>query len=117
MMEFTLLQYDEACTKNSPTSRQRLLQIKLKPMSQSAVEVLRTLDRAFSKMYSNLERGLPCEECEKLGERGRMITLDEELRPDDYEDNCDGPHCHNLKPKLKDLFAGPSINYFVIYLL
>ena len=60
-------------------------------------------------MYSDLERGLPCEECEELGEKGRMIALDEELRPDEYEDNCDGPHCHNLKPKLKDLFEGPSI--------
>ena len=90
-------------------SRKRLLQIKLKPMSQSAVEVLRTLDRAFSKIFSDLERGLPCEECEEQGEKGRMIALDEELRPDDYEDNCDGPHCHNLEPKLKDLLSGVSV--------
>ena len=108
-MEFTLLQYDEACTKNSLTSRQRLLRIKLKPESRSAVEVLRSLDRAFSERYSDLERGLPCEKCEKLGEKGRMIALDEELRPDDYEDNCDGPHCHNLEPKLKDLLSGASV--------
>ena len=109
MMEFNLLQYDEACTKNSLTSRQRLLRIKLKPESRSAVEVLRRLDRAFSEMYSDLERGLPCEECETLGEKGRMIVLDKELQPDRYEDNCDGPHCHNLEPKLKDIFAGPCI--------
>ena len=108
-MEFTLLQYDEAFTKNSLKSRQRLLQIKLKPESRSAVEVLRRLDRAFSEMYSDLERGLPCEKCETLGEKGRMIALDKELRPDRYEDNCDGPHCHNLEPKLKDLLSGASV--------
>ena len=108
-MEFILLQYDEATIKNSLKSRKRLLQIKLRPMSRSAVEALRTLDRAFSKMYSNLERGLPCEECEELGEKGRMIALDHELRPDDYEDNCDGPQCHNLEPKLKDLLSGASV--------
>ena len=78
-------------------------------MSRSAVEVLRTLDRAFSEMYSNLERGLPCEECEELGEKGRMIALDEELCPDEFEDNCDFPHCHNLEPKLKDLLSGASV--------
>ena len=72
------------------------------------MEVLRTLDRAFSERYPRLKRGLPCEECEELGEKGRMITLDEELRPDEYEDNCDGPHCHNLKPELKDLLSGAS---------
>ena len=108
-MEFTLLQYDEAFTKNSLKSRQRLLQIKLKPESRSAVEALRALDRAFSERYPHLKRGLPCDECEELGEKGRMIALDEELRPDDYEDNCDGPHCHNLEPKLKDLLSGASV--------
>ena len=108
-MEFTLLQYDEATTENSLQSRQRLLRIKLKPESRSAVEVLRRLDRAFSEIYSHLERGLPCEKCEEQGEKGRMIALDKELLPDEYEDNCDFPYCHNLEPKLKDIFAGPRI--------
>ena len=105
-MEFTLLQYDEATTENSLKSRKRLLKIKLKPTSHSAVEVLRALDRAFSERYPHLKRGLPCEECEKLGEKGRMIALDEQLRPDEFEDNCDFPYCHNLEPKLTDIFSG-----------
>ena len=109
-MEFTLLQYDEATTENSLQSRQRLLRIKLKPESRSAVEVLRRLDRAFSEIYSHLERGLPCEKCEEQGEKGRMIALDKELRPDEYEDNCDFPYCHNLEPKLKDLLSGVKMN-------
>ena len=100
-MEVTLLQYDVATINNSFKSRKRLLRIKLKPTIQSAVEVLRILDRAFSERYHHLKRGLPCEECKELGEK--------ELRPDDYEDNCDGPHCHNLEPKLKDLLSGASV--------
>ena len=84
---------------------QRLLRIKLKPINFSAVEVLRTLDEAFSEKYSELERGLPCQECEEEGERGRIIRLDEGLRPRKHKDYCDGLARHNLTPELKTLLT------------
>ena len=112
-MEFTLLQYDEGEKSNSFKSMQRLLRINLTPMNQSAVDVLRSLDKAFSQRYKELERGLPCEDCEKEGLRGKVIKLDENLQPSEYEDNCDGFGCHNMQPKLSVLFTaqGEGSNY------
>ena len=104
-MSFTLLQYDEPSGGDSFESMQRLLRIKLKPINFSAVEVLRTLDEAFSQKYSELERGLPCEECEKEGKRGTIIRLDEGLRPRKHKDYCDGLARHNLTPELKTLLT------------
>ena len=104
-MSFTLLQFDEASGGDSFESMQRLLRIKLKPINFSAVEVLRTLDEAFSQKYSEVERGLPCEECEEEGEKGRIIRLDEGLRPPKHKDYCDGLARHNLSQKLKTLLT------------
>ena len=84
---------------------QRLLRIKLKPVSPSAIEVLRTLNEAFSQKYSEVERGVPCKECEKEGERGRIIRLDEGLQPRKHKDYCDGLARHNLTPELKTLLT------------
>ena len=104
-MSFTLLQYDETYGGDSFESVQRLLRIQLKPINFSAVEVLRTLNEIFSQEYSEVERGLPCEECEKEGERGRIIRLDEGLRPRKHKDYCDGLARHNLTPELKNLLT------------
>ena len=104
-LSFTVLQYDEASGGDSFESMQRLLRIKLKCISFSAVVVLRTLDEAFSKKYAEVERGLPCQECEEEGERGKIIRLDEGLRPQKHKDYCDGLARHNLTPELKTLLT------------
>ena len=77
----------------------------MKPVGPSAIEVLRTLNEAFSQKYSEVERGLPCQDCEGEGEKGRIIQLDEGLRPRKHKDYCDDLERHDLCPRLKTLLT------------
>ena len=97
-----------ATKSTSEVAMQRLLRINLKPMNQSSVYVLRSLDKAFSERYKELERGLPCKDCENEGVKGKMTRLDENLQPLKHKDYCDGFDRHNLNPEMKSLLIAPG---------
>ena len=118
-MDFILLHYEiqapedfnDDVQTNPFKLIQRQLRVHLRPskgsLTRSAIDALRTLDKAFTQEYPEAERGLLCKECRAEGVNS-IAPLDENFQLQEFEEHCNTLKQHEVEDHLRTLFSLPG---------